>query len=99
MHLDAKAGPAAHIATQERREQIIIAVILNHPCLYDKIGERLGTVDFTVPKLDKLRQEVLKALAGNSALDAFSVDEAGPAAADRSSKEHRGQARNKRTDP
>ena len=69
MHLDAKAGPAAHIATQERREQIIIAVILNHPCLYDEIGERLGTVDFSTPKLDKLRQEVLKALAGNSVLE------------------------------
>ena len=69
IHLDAKAGPAAHIATQERREQIIIAVILNHPCLFDEIGERLGTVDFSTPNLDKLRQELLKALAGDTALD------------------------------
>ncbi len=52
-----------------RREQILLAVLLNHPSLYDEIGERLGLTEFSAPDLDKLRQEVLKTLTGAQGLD------------------------------
>jgi len=69
IHLGGNAGVAAHIDPEARRQQILLAVLINHPALYDDIGERLGTMDFFSPELDKLRQEVLNGLAGNPDLE------------------------------
>jgi DNA primase len=52
-----------------RREAILLAVLLTHPGLYDMIGERLGKIGFSAPELDKLRQEALKTLAHAPDLD------------------------------
>ena len=41
----------------------MIATLINHPSLFDSIGEKLGSLEFSSPDLDKLRQEVLKVLA------------------------------------
>jgi DNA primase len=53
----------------QRREAILLAVLINHPDLSDDISERLGLMEFSAPELDKLRQEVLKTLAGGQGLD------------------------------
>ncbi len=42
---------------------------MGHPELFDDVGERLGTLGFAAADLDKLRQEVLKTLAGDHGLD------------------------------
>ncbi len=52
-----------------RREQILLAVLVAHPDLFDEVGERLGSLAFSAPELDNLRQEVLKTLAGEVGLD------------------------------
>ena len=54
-------------------ERILIATLLGHPGLFDEVGERLGTVSFSAPGLDNLRQEVLKTLAGEPGLDSEGV--------------------------
>ncbi len=58
-----KSGQGAHIDTIWIQQAILIATLINHPLLFDRIGERLGSLEFKALDLDKLRQEVLKTLA------------------------------------
>ncbi len=64
-----KSGVAAHIDTIWIQQAILIATLINHPALFDALGEQLGSLEFMAPELDKLRQEVLKTLASSSGLD------------------------------
>ncbi len=50
-------------------ECLLVAALVTHPELYDEVGERLGLIDLSDSRLDNLRQEVLKTLAAESALD------------------------------
>lgn len=69
VQMETAAGPAAKVNITKRREEILLATLINHPELYDEASERLGTIDFSVPELDKIRQEVLKTLAAKSGLE------------------------------
>lgn len=67
------AVSSAKIDAHELHERILIATLLGHPELYDAVGERLGTLSFSAPGLDNLRQDVLKTLAGEPGLDSEGV--------------------------
>ncbi len=56
---------------QRRQLEILLVTLISYPQLYDDVSERLGALDFTKAgqRLDNLRQEVLKTLAGQSGLD------------------------------
>lgn len=71
--LQSSAASAAKIDAHTLQERILIAVLLGHPGLFDEISERLGTVSFSSPGLDNLRQVVLKTLAGEPGLDSEGV--------------------------
>jgi len=73
MSIGAGAASAAKIDAHTLQERILIATLLGHPELFDLVGERLGTVSFSAPGLDNLRQEVLKTLAGEPGLDSEGV--------------------------
>ncbi len=73
MGLSTGAASSAKIDAHALHERILIATLLGHPGLYDDVGERLGTVSFSAPGLDNLRQEVLKTLAGEPGLDSEGV--------------------------
>ena len=71
-------GPNIHItpseaapvkAASERHEELLLAVVVNHPAAVDDVGEDLGTMRFSSPELDNTRQEVLKILAENPGLE------------------------------
>lgn len=51
------------------REEILLAVLVTHPELFDDVGEKLGNLAFSTVALDNLRQEALKTLAENASLD------------------------------
>jgi DNA primase len=72
--LDASVGPATRIDLVRRREEILLATLINHPGLWEVDGERLGTMAFSAPGLDKLRQEVLKTLAEDADLDSGAIE-------------------------
>lgn len=59
------------------RERVLLAVIINHPDLFDELGESLGMLPFADPGLDELRRAVIETLAGqtrsDSGLDAASL--------------------------
>ena len=58
-----------HVDSRSIHEQLLVVALMTHPELYDEVGERLGLLDLTDSRLDNLRQEVLKTLAAESALD------------------------------
>ena len=48
----------------------MLTILLNHPGLFDAVGETLGGLAFRQPAQERLRRELVAALAANSALDA-----------------------------
>ena len=69
MQMETAAGPATKVNIVKRREEILMATLINHPGLYNVLSESLGTIAFSTPELDKIRQEVLKTLAAKSGLE------------------------------
>lgn len=64
-----KSGVLAQIDTLWIQQAILIGTLINHPQLFDALGEQLGSLEFKALELDKLRQEVLKTLASSSGLE------------------------------
>ena len=56
-------------AASERHEELLLAVVINHPSALDDVGEDLGTMRFSSPELDNARQEALKVFAENPGLE------------------------------
>jgi DNA primase len=67
------AASVAKIDAHALQERILIAILLGHPELFEQVGETLGTLQFSAPRLDNLRQEVLKTLAEKSGLDSEGI--------------------------
>ena len=72
-----KSGAATQIDRCYLGEAILILTLINHPALFDDVGEQLGSISFYDPELDNLRQEVLKTLASSEfeekALDSLAL--------------------------
>ena len=64
-----QAVKSARVDLTQSREEILLTVLINHPDLFDDVGEKLGSLAFTTLTLDNLRQEALKTLAGETGLD------------------------------
>ncbi len=64
--LGARRGPAV---LRRRLEQVLLAVVVNHSEILDMFAEDLAMVNFSDPKLDNLRQEILKLCADVPGLD------------------------------
>ena len=73
LRLDPATANATRLDPGAVQEQILLTTLIGHPGLYDGVEERLGTVAFSAPGLDILRQEVLKTLAGQAGLDSEGV--------------------------
>ena len=69
--LAAKSGQATQIDRKYLGEAILIFTLIAHPKLFDHVGEQLGTIAFSDPDLDNLRQDVLKTLASPDIEDQF----------------------------
>jgi len=63
------AVKSARVDMTHSREEILLVTLINHPDLFDEVGEQLGSLAFTTLALDNLRQEALKTLAGETRLD------------------------------
>jgi DNA primase len=64
-----KSGAATRVNTIWLHQAILTVTLINHPQLFDVVGERLGRLAFKTPELDNLRQEVLKVLSSSPGLD------------------------------
>ena len=68
--LEEKSGIRTQVNSKNLREAILIYTLISHPLLFEKVGEQIGTIMFSNPNLDKLRQEVLMALSSFEELGA-----------------------------
>jgi DNA primase len=66
--------PAPPEAAAHRREQAVLATILNHFALLDEFDEMIGSLNFSDPKLDKLRQEILFMYVRTPDLDSEAIE-------------------------
>jgi len=57
-----------------RREQAVLATILNHFPLLDEFDETIGSLNFSDPALDKLRQEILLLYVRTPDLDLAAIE-------------------------
>lgn len=66
------SGPqTGHGNPTRRRLEILLATLINHPEIYDQIGEKLGELDFAEAggNLDNLRQQTLLILGRETGLE------------------------------
>ena len=73
----ADMGPRDNLASlvavgARRRQQALLATLVNHPVLLDEFDEALGRLDLD-PELDKIRREIHVFLAAAAALDSESL--------------------------
>jgi DNA primase len=54
---------------KRRQQEVLLAVVVNHPFILNEVSEELASLEFSAPDLDRLCQEILKAHALNPDLD------------------------------
>ncbi len=73
MTLDDKAGPAAHVDSVARAQRVLLAILINHPDIFDGVEETLGKLSFSETGLDRLRQELISVLLRDAGLETDGV--------------------------
>ena len=57
----------------KRAQQVLLAIIINHPEIFDGIEDTLGNFCFAEERLDQLRQELISVLLKNAGLESDGV--------------------------
>jgi DNA primase len=52
-----------------RAQQVLLAIVINHPEIFDGVEETLGNFSFADGRLDQMRQELISVLLENAELD------------------------------
>jgi DNA primase len=65
------ANPPSRVLTAERPldEGLLLATLVNHPSLFDEVGDLLAGARFSTPRLEDLRRDLVAALASAPDLD------------------------------
>ena len=79
MPLGEQLGDFSQIKTESssliRAQQVLLAIIINHPDIFDEVEETLGNFSFSEGYLDKLRQELITILLKNTDLKSDGLKE------------------------
>ncbi|HYH19170.1 MAG TPA: DNA primase, partial [Azospirillum sp.] len=71
-----KRGDPRRLSQEQARERVLLAAVINHPGLFDEVGEALGMLPFPPGALEDLRQALIAVLARDSERDS-GLDAAG----------------------
>lgn len=74
--LDAKSATERRIDSLDQVQRVLLAVAVNHPRLFDRIGEELGSLHFPDAGLDALRQALIDILSARPAATREEVEAA-----------------------
>ncbi len=73
-----KRGRPGRLVQGHLREKVLLATLINHPLLFDEVGESLGMLPFSPGPLEQLRQAVIHAFSSgldrDSGLDAAVIE-------------------------
>jgi len=64
-----RSGASESVNAAGLQEEILMATVITHPEILDRVDDNLGSTSFLSPALDKMRQEVLKAVSNAEGLD------------------------------
>lgn len=71
--MEAGPPPPKPLPSRRRQQEIMLAVLVNHPFLLNDLAEEIAALEFWSPDLDKLRGELLRVHALTPDLDAVSL--------------------------
>ena len=73
MHLEGAAGPKTPVSALERAQKVLLAIIINHPEIFDGVEETLGKFSFGKGRFDLLRQELISVLLKDAEMESDGV--------------------------
>jgi DNA primase len=73
--IEADAGPGTVLDAVARREQVLLALFLKHPEIFDDMGEDLGAMELSSADNERLRQGVIDILIDSPGLDSASLEQ------------------------
>ncbi|MFQ5765927.1 MAG: hypothetical protein ACE5GT_13475, partial [Rhodospirillales bacterium] len=73
MHLGEKAAPESPVGALERAQRMLLAILINHPEIFDRVEETLGKISFSEAHLDAMRQELISVLLKDADLESEGV--------------------------
>ena len=72
--IEADAGPGTVLDAVARREQVMLALVLKHPEIFDDMGEDLGAMELCRADNERLRQGVIDILNESPGLDSAALE-------------------------
>ena len=73
--IESDAGPGTVLDAVARREQVMLALVLKHPEIFDDVGEDLGAMELSGADNERLRQGMIDILSDSPGLDSASLEE------------------------
>jgi len=73
MNLGEATAPKTTVNAGNRAERVLLAILINHPEIFDGIEETLGQFSFSEDRLDQLRQELISVLLKDAAMETDGV--------------------------
>jgi len=73
MNLGEATAPKNTVNAGNRAERVLLAILINHPEIFDGIEETLGHFSFSEDRLDALRQELISLLLKDAAMETDGV--------------------------
>ena len=73
MHLEGPGGPKTPVSALERAQKVLLAIIINHPEIFDGVEETLGKFSFGKGRFDLLRQELISVLLKDAKMESDGV--------------------------
>ena len=71
--VEADAGPGTVIDAGARREQVMLALVLKHPEIFDEVGEALGAMTLSKGGNERLRQGMIDVLSNSPGLESAAL--------------------------
>lgn len=72
--IEAESGPRTVVGAVNRREQVMLAVVLKHPEIFDDVGEALGAMELSGADNERLRQGMIDILNDSPGLDSAALE-------------------------
>ncbi len=75
MHLGPETAAKPGLRALERAQRVLLAILINHPEIFDRVEETLGKFSFGEASLDQLRQELISVLLKDADMEPDGVRE------------------------
>ena len=73
MNLDEAAGRQTPVNALRKAQRVLLAIIINHPEIFDGVEETLGKFSFAEGRFDQLRQELISVLLKDARMESEGI--------------------------